>query len=108
MWTSFAHWEKRDCLQNIRMAYAASAAGLKRGGSSEAAFLLLRAQALPDDDFVRRSVCAATAAELARRARDLPLLEEAVDFLRGELATDGPPITLESRVLTAAASGASL
>jgi hypothetical protein len=80
---------------HFELAYAVSAAGLGRGGSSEAEFLLLRAKALPDHDFVRRGVCAATAAELARRERNVELIEDAIEFLRDELATDGPSITLE-------------
>ena len=81
--------------RHFELAYAASTTGLERGGASEAEFLLLRAKALPDHHFVRRAVCAATAAELARRERNLELVEDAVGFLRDELATDGPPITLK-------------
>jgi hypothetical protein len=81
--------------RNFELAYAASAAGLERGGSSDAEFLLLRAKALPDHQFVRRSVCAATAAELGRRDRNPALVDDAVGFLHDVLATDGPPITLE-------------
>jgi len=78
-----------------QLAYAASAAGLQRGGSFEAAFILLRAKALPDPQFVRRAVCAAAAAELARQSRDMAIVDEAIGFLRDELNTDGPPIKLE-------------
>lgn len=80
---------------NFELAYAASAAGLERGGSSEGEFLLLRAKALPDHHFVRRAVCAAAAAELARQERNTALIEDAVGFIRDELSTDGPTITLE-------------
>jgi hypothetical protein len=69
---------------NLReLAYAASAAGLVRGGATEARFLLLRAQALPSWELERRSDCLAVAAELARRQRDMALVEEAVDLQRG-------------------------
>ena len=65
------------------LAYAASAAGLARGGATEARFLLLRARALPSWEFERRSDCLAVAAELARRQRDMALVDEAVDLRRG-------------------------
>jgi hypothetical protein len=69
---------------NLReLAYAASGAGLLKGGATEARFLLLRAQALPSWEFERRSDCLAAAAELARRQRDMALVEEAVDLQRG-------------------------
>jgi hypothetical protein len=77
------------------LSYAISAVGLERGGLSEALFLLLRARALPEKEFVRRGVCSAAAAELARRQRDMVLVDEALKFLRDDLATDGPEITLE-------------
>jgi hypothetical protein len=65
------------------LAYAASAAGLARGGATEARFLLLRARALPSWEYERRSDCLAVAAELARRQRDMALVDEAVDLQRG-------------------------
>jgi hypothetical protein len=83
---------------HFELAYAASTAGLERGTSTEAGFLLLRARSLPERQFVRRAVCAATAAELARQRRDMALVEEAVEFLRNVLATDGPPVTLDQTV----------
>jgi hypothetical protein len=45
--------------------------------------LLLRAQALPAWEFERRRDCIAVATELARRQRDMALVEEAVDLQRG-------------------------
>jgi hypothetical protein len=66
-----------------QMAYAASAAGLLQGGATEARFLLLRAQALPAGEYQRRRDCLAVVAELARRQRDMALVEEAVDLQRG-------------------------
>jgi hypothetical protein len=69
---------------NLRqLAYAVSAAGLRKGGATEARFLLLRAQALPSWEFERRRDCIAVATELARRQRDMALVEEAVDLHRG-------------------------
>jgi hypothetical protein len=69
---------------NLReLAYAATAAGLLKGVAAEARFLLLRAQALPSWEFERRQDCLAVAAELARRQRDMALVEEAVDLQRG-------------------------
>jgi len=65
------------------LAYAASAAGLVKGGDSEARFLLLRAQALPEWEFERRAACIAAAAELGRRRRDMTLVGEAVELKRG-------------------------
>jgi len=66
-----------------RLAYAASAAGLRKGGATEARFLLLRARALPRWEPARRRECLAVAAELASRQRDMALVEEAVDLERG-------------------------
>jgi hypothetical protein len=69
---------------NLReLAYAASAAGLVKGGATEARFLLLRAQALPSWESERRRDCLAVVTELARRQRDMALVEEAVDLQRG-------------------------
>jgi hypothetical protein len=65
------------------LAYAASAAGLAKGGATEARFLLLRARALPSWEFQRRSDCIAVTTELARRQRDMALVDEAVDLQRG-------------------------
>jgi hypothetical protein len=67
----------------FKLAYAASAAGLRKGGATEARFLLLRAQALPGWETARRRECIAVAAELASRQRDMALVEEAVDFELG-------------------------
>jgi hypothetical protein len=90
---------------NLReLAYAASAAGLVKGGTTEARFLLLRAQALPSWEFERRSDCLAVAAELARRQRDMTLVEEAVDLQRGHggLGMDflGPLESMDERAFS--------
>jgi hypothetical protein len=65
------------------LAYAASAAGLAKGGDAEARFLLLRARALPEWEFERCEDCLAAAAELGRRRRDMALVDEAVELRRG-------------------------
>jgi len=65
------------------LAYSASAVGLERGGPTEGRFLLLRARSLPEWQGERRAVCAAAAAEFARRERDVELLREAVGWLGG-------------------------
>jgi hypothetical protein len=65
------------------LAYAASGAGLARGGDTEGRFLLLRARALPGGEVQRRTDCLAAAAELGRRHRDMDLVDEAVDLQRG-------------------------
>jgi hypothetical protein len=70
--------------RNLReLAYAASGAGLAKGGATEARFLLLRAKVLPGWEFERRNDCIAAAAELARRQRDMALVDEAVELRRG-------------------------
>jgi len=67
--------------EDREFGYLATVAGLERGGSMEAGFLLLRAQSLPEWKQWRRVVCIAAAAELARKQRDLPLVEKAIDLL---------------------------
>ena len=64
-----------------QLAYAATAAGLERGGPTEAKFLLLRAKGLPDRQFQRRAACTAAALELARKQQDMVLVGEAVQSL---------------------------
>jgi hypothetical protein len=66
-----------------QLAYAASAAGLAKGGDTEGRFLLLRARALPEWEFARRTECIAAAAELGRRRRDMDLADEAVELSHG-------------------------
>jgi len=67
-----------------QLAFAASGAGLARGGATEARFLLLRGRALPHYEPERRDLCFAAAAELARRQRDMGLVDEAVECRRGD------------------------
>ncbi|HTX33468.1 MAG TPA: hypothetical protein VME43_00540 [Bryobacteraceae bacterium] len=69
------------CAERFDLAYAVSAAGLERGGPSEAAFLLMRALALLEVQQERSAVCAAAAAQLARRDRQMDVLDEAVELL---------------------------
>jgi tetratricopeptide (TPR) repeat protein len=66
----------------LNLAYAASAAGLRKGGATEARFLLLRARVLPEWEFERRKDCIVAATELARRQRDMALVDEAVELRR--------------------------
>jgi hypothetical protein len=69
------------CAKNLELAYAVSAAGLERGGPTEATFLLLRARSLPRYGDGRRAVCAAAAAQLARHERQMDVVEMAVELL---------------------------
>src|SRR5271157_1728386 len=70
-------------LDRRHLAFAASGAGLAKGGATEARFLLLRGRALPEYEPERRDQCFAAAAELARRQRDMGLVDEAVECRRG-------------------------
>jgi len=83
------------CSTHSKLAYAATAAGLERGGVTDARFLLLRAKLLPEGHGDRRAVCAAAAAELARQQRDMQLVEEAVELTRGNFGTQAVTLTLE-------------
>ena len=67
--------------ERFELAYAVSAAGLERGGPTQAGFLLLRARSLPKYGDGRWAVCAAAAAELARRERHMDVVERAVELL---------------------------
>jgi hypothetical protein len=77
------------------LAYTASATGLERGGAREARFLLLRAQALPQQQFDRRALCAAAVVQLTRQNRDAELLERAANLLRGQLHSADLDLTPE-------------
>jgi len=81
--------------KHFDLAYTASAAGLERGGATEARFLLLRARALPQLQFERRALCTAAAAHMARQHRDMDLLEQAVALLRGPLESADLVLTAE-------------
>ena len=67
--------------KHFELAYAVSAAGLERGGPSDASFLLVRALSLPEYQEERRSVCAMAAAQLARQQRHMDVVEKAVEML---------------------------
>lgn len=67
---------------NSELAYAAAAAGLLIGGATTAGFLLLRAKSLPAWEIIRRDDCIMAAVELARRERDMDLLDEAIELRR--------------------------
>jgi hypothetical protein len=71
--------------EHFELAYAVSAAGLERGGPTEANFLLLRALSLPGYQEDRRGVCAVAAAQLARQQRQMDVVDKAV-----ELVADSP------------------
>jgi HPt (histidine-containing phosphotransfer) domain-containing protein len=80
---------------HVELAYAASAAGLERGGSTEARFLLLRARGLPEERYDRRVACAAAALEIARQRREEQVVHLAVEFLHGPLQADSVSVTLD-------------
>jgi len=71
-------------LRAPELTYAVSAAGLERGGPTDARFLLLRAQSLLAGS-ERRAVCAAAAAELAREQRAMDVVTDAVELLHDGL-----------------------
>jgi tetratricopeptide (TPR) repeat protein len=81
--------------EHPKLAWAASVEGLKRGGSTEAFFLLLRARATPPGLEARGMALAAAAAELGRFHRDTEAVDEAVDILRNPYGGDSVSLTLE-------------
>jgi len=68
-------------VEQFELTYTVSAAGLERGGPTEANFLLLRAKSLPEYLEARRAVCASAAAQLARQQRQMDVVEKAVELL---------------------------
>ena len=72
----------------FELRYAAAGAGMHRGGGREAAFLIMRAQSLPDWQEQRKMVCAAAAAELARERHDRETLHKAIEELHDMDASD--------------------
>ena len=78
-----------------RLAWAASGAGLERGGSSEAYFLLLRARAVPAGEAERYVAMTAAAAELGRFHRDMEVVDKAVEIVRNPFGGDSISLTLE-------------
>ena len=67
---------------NLKLAYAAAGAGLLKHGISAARFLLLRARSLPGWEIDRQDDCITAAIELARRERDMDLIDEAIELRR--------------------------
>jgi hypothetical protein len=78
--------------EHPRLAWAASAAGLDRGGPTEAYFLLLRARALPEGLNDRYEALTAAAAELGRSHRDMEVVSRAVEA--GRDLFDEDPLSL--------------
>jgi hypothetical protein len=76
------------------LPYAISAAGLERGGATEARFLFIRARSVTEP-IIRRVVCAKAAAELARHQQDTQLVAETVEFLRGFFEFEALSLTLD-------------
>jgi hypothetical protein len=78
-----------------KLAWAASVAGLERGGTTEAYFLLLRARAMPEDLSVRHQVLTGAAAELGRFHRDMDVVDRAVEAGRNRYDDDPLPLTAD-------------
>ena len=70
---------------DLELAYAVSAAGLKLAQERWAEFLFLRARALPDWEEERQALCAAGASELARRQRNADLLRRIAEWREEEM-----------------------
>jgi len=82
-------------LEYRQLAWNASGEGIRRGGSSEAHFLLLRARAIPAGHGERYLALAAAAAELGRFHRDMEVVDKAVEILRNPFGGDSISITIE-------------
>jgi hypothetical protein len=67
---------------NLELAYAAAGAGILMGGAATAGFLILRARSLPAWESNRIDDCLTAAIELARRERDMDLIDEAIELRR--------------------------
>jgi tetratricopeptide (TPR) repeat protein len=81
--------------EHRKLAWSASGAGLERGGSSEARFLLLRARAMPAGYGERYLALAAAAAELGRFHRDIEVVDGAVEIVRNPFGGHSISLTLE-------------
>jgi len=66
------------------LAYAVSGAGLLEDNAASAGFLLLRARSLPSWEGSRKNSCIDAAIALARRERDMDLIDEAIELRRDE------------------------
>ena len=67
---------------DYELAYAAAGAALVQQGGATAKLLLLRARSLPAWEVERRNDCIAAAIELARREREMDLIDEAIELRR--------------------------
>ncbi|MEP7308135.1 MAG: hypothetical protein ABJA98_21745 [Acidobacteriota bacterium] len=76
------------------LAYAISTAGLERGETTAARFLLLRANATIKS-WERHIVCAKAAAVLGREQQDTALVDEAAALVRGFFEFEHVSLTLE-------------
>jgi hypothetical protein len=81
--------------QHLRLAWAASTAGLQRGGATEAYFLLLRARALPEGQSDRYDALMAAAAELGRAHRDMEVVSQAVEAGRNSFGDEPLSLTAD-------------
>jgi hypothetical protein len=81
--------------EHPKLAWAASQAGLGRGGSTEARFLWLRARAIPLGHGPRSLALAAAAASLGRFHRDTEVVDQAVEMVRNPFGGDSISLTLE-------------
>jgi hypothetical protein len=68
--------------KHFELAYAAAGVGLVKQGAATARFLLLRARSLPIWEIERSDDCLTAVIELARRERDLDLIDEAIELRR--------------------------
>jgi uncharacterized protein len=91
----FSLGEMGVATERPKLAWAASGEGLKRGGPSEARFLLLRARAIPPGHGPRYVVLAAAAAELGRFHRDMDVVDRAVEIVRNPFGGDSVSLKLE-------------
>jgi hypothetical protein len=82
-------------MEHPRLAWAASGAGLKLGGSLEAQFMLLRAQAVPQGHGQRYLATAAAAVELGRVHGDADVVGAAIEIVRNPLGGDSISLTLD-------------
>ncbi len=77
-------------VDNYELAYAASGTGLRQQGRVFwSRFLLLRARSLPYWENDRKDDCVSAAIELARRERDMDLIDEAIELRRSGKRSKG-------------------
>ncbi len=82
-------------VDRTKLAWAASTEGLKRGGSLEAHFMLLRARAMPARRGARYVAVAAAAAELGRLHGNSDVVSRAIEIVRNPLGGDSVSLTIE-------------